>query len=369
VSAVYEVSAHEPLTETPWDPARAEEEIAAIVADAETSLAGAAWPNHPLDDDGDLHDGMATIYLGSAGMIWALHRLGSSLDLAALADDALRRYRDRPDFDDGGPGVWLGETGIELVARIVGAARADDERLRELVVENERNPTWELFWGSPGTIVAAREAGLEEEWRRSAAILVEEWERGGGIWTQEIRGNRRRFLGPAHGFVGNVHALRGYLDDDELRSRVEPVLREHAVADGPLVNWPPVVGAEKLDRVQWCHGAPGVVATVGDLLPADLLLGGAELTWRAGPLAKGPGLCHGTAGNGYALLRVHAVTGDDLWLDRARRFAMHALEQVGQTRETNGRGRFTLFTGDVGAALFARSCLDADPRFPTLDVW
>jgi hypothetical protein len=29
---------------------------------------------------------------------------------------------------------------------------------------------------------------------------------------------------------------------------------------------------------------------------------GGELTWRAGPLAKGANLCHGTAGNGYAFL-------------------------------------------------------------------
>jgi len=126
--------------------------------------------------------------------------------------------------------------GIQLVARIVGAAAADDERLRELVARNERNPTWELFWGSPGTMLAAREAGLDEEWRRSASILVEEWDCGGGIWTQHIRGTSRQMLGVAHGFVGSVHALRGYLDDEELRLRIEPVLREHAVADGPLVN-------------------------------------------------------------------------------------------------------------------------------------
>jgi hypothetical protein len=34
-----------------------------------------------------------------------------------------------------------------------------------------------------------------------------------------------------------------------------------------------------------------------------------------------------------------------------------------------GGGRFTFFTADVGAALCARSGLDADPRFPTMDVW
>ena len=93
------------------------------------------------------------------------------------------------------------------------------------------------------------------------------------------------------------------------------------------MNWPPVVG-DTQKRLQWCHGAAGIVATVGDLMPPDLMLAGAELTWQAGPLAKGAGLCHGTAGNGYAFLKAYAVTGDELWLERARRFAVHALEQA-----------------------------------------
>ena len=32
-------------------------------------------------------------------------------------------------------------------------------------------------------------------------------------------------------------------------------------------------------------------------------------------------------------------------------------------------GRYSLFTGGVGVALFAAACLDADPRFPVLDGW
>jgi hypothetical protein len=48
-------------------------------------------------------------------------------------------------------------------------------------------------------------------------------------------------------------------------------------------------------------------------------------------------------------------------LDRARRFAMHALGQVGDPWHS-------LFTGDLGVALCLRSCLDADARFPLLDV-
>jgi hypothetical protein len=310
-----------------------------IVAEAEAAVRDDLWPVHDLDDD-VTDDDRRTLYLGAAGMVWALRRLGSTIDAEFSAPG------------DGSASLFLGETGILAVTR------ADDARLQELVEQNERNPTWELLWGSPGTILAAKAAGLE--WRRSAEILAEEWERGGDIWTQSLPGGHiAQFLGPAHGFAGNVHALRGLLDDDELRRRIEPVLRDHAVWDGDAVNWPPVVGGEP-DRVQWCHGAPGIVSTLGDLLPEDLLLAGAECTWRAGPLAKGPGLCHGTAGNGYALLRTYEVTGDELWLDRARSFADTALGQV--------QHRYSLFTGDIGAALYARACDDADPRFPIVDV-
>ena len=71
------------------------------------------------------------------------------------------------------------------------------------------------------------------------------------------------------------------------------------------------------------------------------MLAGAELTWQAGPPPgneKGPGICHGTAGNGYAFLKAFERTGDERWLDRARRFAAHALGQVRRLRSERGRG-------------------------------
>jgi Lanthionine synthetase C-like protein len=82
-------------------------------------------------------------------------------------------------------------------------------------------------------------------------------------------------------------------------------------------------------------------------------------------MEKGPGVCHGTAGNGYAFLKLFARTGDELWLDRARRFAMHALEQV----ERRGHGRYSLWTGDPGFALFAADCVDGRSDYPILDTW
>jgi len=98
-----------------------------------------------------------------------------------------------------------------------------------------------------------------------------------------------------------------------------------------------------------------------------LLLEGGRFAWSAGPLAKGAGLCHGTAGNGYAFLKLYHQTGDATWLDRARAFAMTAIAQFREARVQFGRGRYALWTGDIGLAIYLSDCLTAEPFFPTID--
>jgi hypothetical protein len=364
---LYRPSEHEPLGDEPWDAARAGDALAAIVADTEAACDGVLWPAHPKDEPEAGVTGWTTMYLGSAGTCYALHRLGSTLDVCAVLERALARFREHPEFGElADPrSLPMGESGLLLAARLAGSAAADDNRLRELIHENRANPTWEWLWGSPGTMLAARAAGFDDLWRESAELLWEQWDDETNLWTQDLYDSTTQYLGPGHGLAGCIHALRGFRDD-ELQARACAALEREALREGELANWPPLAGIPDPERirVQWCHGAAGIVATVGDLLPLDLAAAGAELVWRAGPIARGSGFCHGTAGNGYALLKLHALTGDELWLARARRFAMHAIAQV--ERE---RGRYSLWTGDPGVALYVRSCLDADARFPTFDVW
>jgi hypothetical protein len=45
-------------------------------------------------------------------------------------------------------------------------------------------------------------------------------------------------------------------------------------------------------------------------------------------------------------------------------FATGAVADVTRRRATSGRGRYTLFTGDIGVALLLRCCLTADATFP-----
>jgi hypothetical protein len=357
-------SAHEPLVGGEWDEARAEEAIAAIAADAEAAFDGTRWPWHPRDDE---EYGAADIYLGGAGIIWALDELGSTgWEDAAVA--FIDRYRAQPrDEFTVETSYSFGEIGIALVAFRLTRDAGIADRVFELVLADPVVETNEMMVGTPGRLLVA-EAMLawtgqprwEEAWDRCARRVVGARDND-GLWTQNLGGQVARYLGPAHGYAGNTRALAN-------RTPVELAdLSPYLSREDGLVNWVPREGARPDEpRVQWCHGAPGMVATLGDLLDLELAVAGGELTWRAGPLTKGPGLCHGTAGNAYAFLVLHRRTGDELWLDRARAFAMHAIGQVERERAALGRGRYSLFTGDIGVALFLRHLLDGEDRFPTM---
>src|SRR5439155_14526032 len=139
-------------------------------------------------------------------------------------------------------------------------------------------------------------------WRESAAWLREQWDSETDLWTQHLYGNVRQLIGPAHGFAGCVLALSREADE-ELHRRAATATARYVVEEDGLANWPPLASPEGLRsgrdrsiRLQWCHGAPGVVASLARLAPRDdehsrLLLAGGELTWLAGPLAKGANLC------------------------------------------------------------------------------
>jgi hypothetical protein len=126
--------------------------------------------------------------------------------------------------------------------------------------------------------------------------------------------------------------------------------------------------------MQWCHGAPGIITGLAcyprhhSPTMEALLLAAGEAVWQAGPLSKGYGLCHGTAGNGYALLKLHQRTGDGLWLERARAFAMHAIGQHDTMQQQYGCGRYTLWTGDPGLALYLWHCIVAGDGVSALDA-
>jgi lantibiotic modifying enzyme len=213
-----------------------------------------------------------------------------------------------------------------------------------------------------------------EEAARETATALRARRGDDGLWRQD---DDYRGLGAPSGAAGNTLALLRLEPDDALAAETAAVLAQHAFREGGLANWPGTPLWRQLARprdsrkcLQWCTGAPGVLAGAWEYLDEELVLAGAELIWHAGAHGdeKGHGLCHGTSGDGFALLKAFARTGDERWLERARRFAVHALAQAERIATANGRRRYSLFTGDVGTALFAAACLDLDARYPIIDV-
>jgi hypothetical protein len=379
---LFSPESHEQLVERPWDRDAALAAIREIAADCEASFDGSLyWPMHPLDDEGD---GLfTTMYLGSCGVIYALDLLAHrgyaepTRDYVPVLERLVEAYRAKPDLEEWAhpPSLWMGETGTLLVLQRLAPSTATAERIAELVAANSDDPRREFMWGSPGTMLAARALERPDLWRQSAASLREAWD-DSGLWTQDLYGRRERLLGPAHGFAGCVAAL-AHEPDDELHRRAAEAFKRHAVEEDGLANWPPAANEElarpgRTIRVQWCHGAPGMVASLSPIALGDdeherLLLAGGELTWRAGPLAKGANLCHGTAGNGLAFLKLFERTGDERWLDRARAFAMHAAAQVEAEWRKGRRGRYSLWTGDPGTALYLALCVEGKASLPSFD--
>jgi lantibiotic modifying enzyme len=225
-----------------------------------------------------------------------------------------------------------------------------------------------------------------ELWAEGAERLFEEWQYDEELsiwyWRQRFGEKEARYTGAAHGLVGNLHVLlRGgdLLDSDrraEVERRAVETLTRLAVVEEGRANWPTGPGeslvARDRIRVQWCHGAAGVVTDLAGIASDDdewseLLLAGGRLVWEAGPIRDAPGLCHGTAGNAYALLALWKRTGDEQWLERARAFAQHAALQAEDRAARVGRGHHSLFTGDEGVAMCLGSCIDAEARFPIAD--
>jgi hypothetical protein len=388
---LYDRSRHENLTTDPWHEGLVREAIDEIVADTLHGQDGGFWPPHPLDEGAEIRT--KSLYFGAAGVIWGLLHLARA---GAIPEDRRfsqwaislpERYAGEPDTGSIIPSYFFGGAGVLLLAF---RERRDPETARclfDLIEANRDHPARELLVGAPGTMLAAvfaHEVTGEDRWRslylRNVDALMRVWRENPDdrleMWTQALHGGHRRYLGAAHGFAGNVFALlRGWklLSESQrtlIRERAVRTLTATAVIEDGEANWPPEPESPHF-LVQWCHGAPGIVTSFARFPPDpaldELLLKAGKLVWRAEPLRKGPNLCHGTAGNGAAFLALFARTGEQIWLERARRFAMHSILQVKAARAKYGRGRYALWTGDIGVAVYLWQCLTAGSGLPALD--
>lgn len=416
VAELFDPARHEPLQDAAWDADVARAAIVRIGAAAEQAFdpVQGNWPAHPQDDPPQPDARSFNFYWGAAGVAWALRWLAARGAVTPVRgyETWIERYPDLVREETahelhGSASYLFGESAPLLLAWQVAPSAALAERLHALVEGNLHNTANEPLWGNAGSLLAAiamaeaHAAGPERQrWQALVSRGVEallhdlqpEAESGTWIWEQDLYGKRCRYLGAGHGLAGNAYAATraaGLVDAARVRAVEQRACQalvatalharlETAAGQVGLANWNVLVDAGLIATwraqgrrplVQDCHGAPGIVCRMAGVadMPAELLQAAGELTWLAGPLSKGPSLCHGTAGSAMACLKLWQRLGDERWLARARRLALHAAAQVETARERYGQGRHSLWTGDLGVALTLWHCIEAQARFPTLD--
>ena len=405
---LFDPARHEPLCATPWSDAAARAAIATIVGDICRQFdPDTLWPSHPRErEPGEAAVPQPMLYNGAAGVVWALQRLQEQgaatvdLDLAAIAaglDEHSRHYIAANESEPAS--YFLGHSGVLLLQWKYQRSPAIADELLALVEGNLHNKALEALWGSPGTLVAALhmfEATHEPRWqallRRGVDLLWQQMtparhttqpQREVWVWVQDLYQRIFCHMGAGHGFAGNLFpVIRGarWLDPGVVaafEARAVDALEVSAIREPGLVHWDPyfdpaTTGRPPKPLVQDCHGNPGIVCRLAATRSAPLqvlLREAGELIWQAGPLTKRPGLCHGTDGNGYAFLKLHTLSGEARWLERARAFAMHALQQSDALAAQYGVRVPSLWTGDLGLALYLWACIRVDDALPTLDVF
>lgn len=192
------------------------------------------------------------------------------------------------------------------------------------------------------------------------------------------------YLGAAHGIsliLQMLLSVPGYIEYNKLAAHNIKITVEYILSlqteDG---NWPCCLEEISLSDhklVHWCHGAPGTIYLMAkaylvykEQMYYDACIKAGEVVWRKGLLRKGPGLCHGVAGNGYVFLLLHRLTGDKKYLYRAKAFA-----DFMNTDEFNRDARLpdnpqSLYEGTAGTVCYLADLLVPDiAEFPFQDVF
>ncbi|XP_022981295.1 lanC-like protein GCR2 [Cucurbita maxima] len=189
----------------------------------------------------------------------------------------------------------------------------------------------------------------------------------------------KKYWGAAHGLAGIMHVLMNMeLKPDEVED-VKNTLRYMIKNRFPSGNFHSSEGNDSDKLVHWCHGAPGVALTLikaaevfGDSEFLQAALDAGEVVWNRG-LLKRVGICHGISGNTYVFLSLYRLTGDPVYLYRAKAFAcfLHQNAQmlISEGKMQSGDRPFSMFEGIGGMAyLFFDMNEPSAARFPAYEL-
>ncbi|XP_050101197.1 lanC-like protein 3 homolog [Anopheles aquasalis] len=199
----------------------------------------------------------------------------------------------------------------------------------------------------------------------------------------------KEYLGAAHGVSAILHALLeshwfiaategGKFENcppsmlADIRNSIDFVLSLQT-SDG---NFPTRRDSDRC-LVHWCHGCAGIIYLLAKaylIFKDERYLEGcrscANSIWQRGLLRKGPGICHGVAGNGYAFLLMYRLTGEKQYLYRAAKFAEFLASNTCSAQLFAPDRPYSLYEGLAGAVCFLVDVLEPSAAaFPFMDVF
>ncbi len=397
---LYDPARHDKLEAHAFDEDQVQRTIQKIIEDTVDVVRGAdtLWPAHPKDHFEGGPSFFTDFYMGAAGTAWALNELSAQYghQLQEFAKNKIEHILSAhiqsaasdPGTDKGS--YFVGEAGIRAVLEKLSPNIENKNELGKLIQSKLNSDQNELLYGLPGALLLAHHlfgsenSGLIDEMRdRLLSTRTLDAPSGAQVWTQNL-GKSVHYLGAAHGSVGNYALILRTLPAHEQEKRwdiisnLEKILKTYARIENESCNWPTILDLKPDTKVlvHWCHGATGVVTDLAAHIRKEesaiidgLLLKAGHLIWHAGPLKKGVSLCHGTAGSGMAMLKLYERTRDPQWLERAQAFAMHAIDQHKQEAQEAGQLRYSLWTGDLGLALFLHDTLKGSASMPGIDFF
>lgn len=359
------------------------------------------------------------LYVGCAGVAYALYYLAVSEPFADMKDPLLSKAREYLDAaiayankkkKDNDCAFLLGGAGSYAVGSVICDAMGQGSLAHDLRSKYQslaaacqpvnflRNGSDELFVGRAGYICGA--LFLNHAYhqpvisRESLFALCHSTIRSGREYSKKHRSKSplmyayydTEYLGAAHGLSSILQMMLSC--PDFLKSDPSAEQDVHLAVDFMLSlmqsngNIAPGMDEVKHRRpegeelVHWCHGAPGIVYLFAkaylyykDARYLDACLRCGELTWQQGLLRKGPGICHGIAGSGYVFLLLYRLTGNEQHFHRALCFA--GFMQTAEFRQARTPDSpYSLYEGIAGTICFLTDLMQPHrAHFPFFDVF
>lgn len=378
------------MTPTPavpqiWSPIL-EGELAAQAAAAVTAVAEAIEASLPARNT---NFGLASGQAGIALFFEYLDRVRPGAGYGEIAQRRLEQAIEDISTSLPAPNLFGGFTGVSWVAEHLQGGAAEDgedgeedlnEEIDAVLRQHLSQTPWPHEYDLVGGLVGYGVYALERLPRPSAVACLElvverlaeiARPRDGGIaWHHTVQmlpePNRPWYpqgvdnLGVAHGTPGVIALLARILAAGVAAERVRSLLADavswllaQKLPEGESSVFPYGVGSGfkvRPARTAWCYGDPGIAMA---LLLAGRAAG--EPAWEREALAlaravarrppedcrvEDAGLCHGAAGLGHLLNRLHQVTGDPELLAAARAWFGSAL---GYRQPGSGVGGFLAF--------------------------